>query len=110
MESANKRFDLIRDAATGERTRLYDQAYNVVEPGLAANQPNRRRQRRIAQYCEILRGCDDILEIGCGTGDLTAALVQMSGGQASGGRVSSVVAIDLSARRLEIAASRILTQ
>jgi len=105
MESANKRFDLIRDAATGERTRLYDQAYNVVEPGLAANQPNRRRQRRIAQYCEILRGRDDILEIGCGTGDLTAALVHVNGGQAGG-----VIAIDLSARRLEVAAGRILSQ
>jgi SAM-dependent methyltransferase len=101
MESADDRFHRILDAPADERAILYDHAYNVAEPGLTANNPNRRRRRRIAQYCGILRGRRDILEIGCGTGDLTAALAHLSDG---------VVAIDLSARRLEIAAARTLAQ
>jgi SAM-dependent methyltransferase len=93
----------LREADAQERERLYEQAYDrkpcdvVLDPA-AIPEWNARRRRRLRLYRRIM-GADvrDVLEIGCGTGDLTCALAQTA---------PHVVAIDLSSRELALAQMR----
>jgi ubiquinone/menaquinone biosynthesis C-methylase UbiE len=97
MKAADNPFRRLLEASAPERAQLYEECYNLVEPTLSAAPPSRRRLRRLNLWSRIMRGLSDVLEIGCGTGDLTAALVDQG---------QNVTAIDISARRLELAAQR----
>ena len=60
--------------------------------------PSKRRRKRIALYQAIIgRGHESILEIGCGSGDLTYALVDLA---------EKVVAIEISAEDIALARNR----
>lgn len=62
------------------------------------NSPSRRRQKRIRLYKSIIgKGHDQILEIGCGLGDLTSGLAE---------NALRVVGSDVSAKNIEVATIR----
>ena len=76
---------------------LYDQRY-ADRPQRATQLPAKRRLKRVALFKAIIgRGHQCILELGCGSGDLTYALVDHS---------EKVVGTDISANAIEIAALR----
>jgi len=77
---------------------LYDQRYGPQLAKRAGALPSKRRLKKIALYRAIIgRGHGSILEIGCGPGDLTYALVDQA---------ERVVAIDISAKAIELAKMR----
>ncbi|MDP2602336.1 MAG: class I SAM-dependent methyltransferase [Deltaproteobacteria bacterium] len=77
---------------------LYDQLYGPQLAKRAGALPSKRRLKKIALYEAIIgRGHESILEIGCGPGDLTYALVD---------HAEKVVAIDISATAIELARMR----
>ncbi len=93
----------LQDADPLEREHLYEQAYDRGA-GDAAPDPaaipewNARRRRRLRLYRHVMgAAARDVLEIGCGTGDLTCALAQGA---------PRVVAIDLASRELKLAQLR----
>jgi SAM-dependent methyltransferase len=93
----------LQDADSRERERLYEQAYDR-RAGDAAPDPaaipewNARRRRRLRLYRQVMgTAVREVLEIGCGTGDLTCALAQSA---------ARVVAIDLGSRQLQLAQLR----
>ncbi|HXV78479.1 MAG TPA: class I SAM-dependent methyltransferase [Candidatus Binatia bacterium] len=70
----------------------------IFESKLISDLPSKRRQKRIAIYREVIgRGHKAILEIGCGRGDLTYALVN---------HAEKVVGIDISVKGIELARKR----
>jgi ubiquinone/menaquinone biosynthesis C-methylase UbiE len=76
---------------------LYDQAY---EPKFQnrADFPSKARQKKIALYRKVIgRGHQAILEIGCGPGDLTYAIVD---------HAEKIVGTDISAKGVEWARNR----
>jgi len=96
-------YNELRDAAAGERERLYE-VLNDFDGGDASSDPTRvpdsntRRRRRLELYRSVMGvGVRDVLEIGCGTGDLTCVLARSA---------PHVVAIDLSTRKLGLARMR----
>lgn len=93
----------LQDADALEREQLYEQAY---DRGAGDTSPdpagipawNERRRRRLRLYRRVMGAAvREVLEIGCGTGDLTCALAQGA---------PHVVAIDLSSRELRLAQMR----
>ncbi len=77
---------------------LYDQRYGPQLAKRAGALPSKSRLKKIALYQAIIgRGHESILEIGCGWGDLTYALVDQA---------EKVVAIDISAKAIELAKLR----
>ncbi|HUY18019.1 MAG TPA: class I SAM-dependent methyltransferase [Candidatus Binataceae bacterium] len=93
----------LQNADPLEREQLYEQAYNRGA-GDAAPDPaaipewNARRRRRLKLYRRVMGAeARAVLEIGCGTGDLTCALARDT---------PRVVAIDLSSRELKLAQLR----
>ena len=77
---------------------LYDQRYGPQLVKRAGALPSKRRIKKIALYRSIIgRGHESILEIGCGPGDLTYALVDQA---------EKVMAIDISAKAIELAKMR----
>jgi SAM-dependent methyltransferase len=93
----------LREADALERERLYEQAYDRAPTGApvdpsAIPEWNARRRRRLKLYRHVMgAAARDVLEIGCGTGDLTCALARSA---------PRVVAIDLSTRELQLAQLR----
>jgi len=88
-------------APAADRTRiagqLYDRRYAAGSDRLS-RLPTKRRVRRIARYKAIIgRGHGRILELGCGLGDLTYALVE---------HADKVIGTDISANAIEIARAR----
>jgi ubiquinone/menaquinone biosynthesis C-methylase UbiE len=76
---------------------LYDQHYENRQ-GRANRLPTKRRLKRIAIYKAIIgHGNQSILELGCGSGDLTYSLVD---------HAEKIVGTDISANAVEIAAMR----
>lgn len=95
-------FDNLLNAPAADRKEvaelLYDQRYGPQLAKRAGVLPSKGRLKKIALYREIVgRGHESILEIGCGPGDLTYALVD---------RAEKVVAIDISAKAIELAKKR----
>lgn len=93
----------LRDAAAGERERLYE-IFNDFDGSDALQEPiqnpaaNAQRMRRLNLYRSVMgTAARDVIEIGCGTGDLTCVLAQSA---------PHVVAIDLSTRKLGLAQMR----
>jgi cyclopropane fatty-acyl-phospholipid synthase-like methyltransferase len=77
--------------------RLYDECY-ANKPGRATGLPAKRRLKRIALYKSIVgRGHQAILELGCGSGDLTYALVD---------HAERIIGTDISTNAIEIAGMR----
>ena len=76
---------------------LYDRSYKD-QPQKATELPTKRRQQRIALFKAII-GYEhqSILELGCGPGDLTYALID---------HAEKIVATDISANAIAIAAER----
>jgi SAM-dependent methyltransferase len=93
----------LQNADPLEREQLYEQAYDRgtsdTPPDPAAiPEWNARRRRRLRLYRRVMgAAARDVLEIGCGTGDLTCALAQSA---------PHVVAIDLDSRELKLAQLR----
>jgi len=93
----------LRDASAVERERLYELAYDhaagdAAPDAAAIPEWNARRRRRLKLYRRVMgAAARDVLEIGCGTGDLTCALARSA---------LHVVAIDLSTRELGLARMR----
>lgn len=89
------------EGALSNRESVYAEIYE----GLYSNRqveiirsPSKRRQKRIRLYQLIIgKGRGNILEIGCGSGDLTSELAQ---------NAARVVGIDVSARMIEMAKTR----
>lgn len=84
-------------ASAPERDALYKNMYEEHYRNVAKEsyQPTPRRRKRIATYCRFLgRDYDSILELGCGHGDLSYALLKHS---------KKVVATDISIRALSAA-------
>lgn len=79
---------------------LYDRAASQVGPDMGiVPQRSSRRIRRLSLYATIIGPMPgSVLEIGCGTGDLTCALAA---------NATRVVAIDLSSHSLEVAKLRL---
>jgi ubiquinone/menaquinone biosynthesis C-methylase UbiE len=76
---------------------LYDQRYEI-RPGKVDRLPAKRRLKRIAIYKAIIgHGHQSILELGCGSGDLTYALVDHG---------EKIVGTDISANAVELALLR----
>jgi ubiquinone/menaquinone biosynthesis C-methylase UbiE len=76
---------------------LYDQAFSS-ELHKRSGLPSKRRQKRIVIYRDVIgRGHKAILEIGCGRGDLTYALVD---------HAEKVVGIDIAVKWIEFAKTR----
>ena len=95
-------FDELLNAPAAARKQvaesLYDQRYGPRLAKRAGAFPSKRRRKKIALYQAIIgRGHESILEIGCGSGDLTYALVDQA---------ERVVAIDISAKAIELAKMR----
>ena len=99
--AAVNRFDDLVNAPAGDRKqiaeRLYDESY-AKRLGQSFERPNKRRLERIALFKQIIgTGNRCILELGCGSGDLTYALV---------GSAAKIVATDISANAVELAEKR----
>lgn len=76
---------------------LYDQRYEI-RPGKIDRLPAKRRLKRIGIYKSIIgQGHQSILELGCGSGDLTYALVD---------HAEKIVGTDISANAVELASLR----
>jgi 2-polyprenyl-3-methyl-5-hydroxy-6-metoxy-1,4-benzoquinol methylase len=76
---------------------LYNQRYEI-RPGKVDRLPAKRRLKRIAIYKSIIgHGHQSILELGCGPGDLTYALVD---------HAEKIVGTDISANAVELASLR----
>ncbi|MEA2658414.1 MAG: hypothetical protein QOF64_1005, partial [Candidatus Binatota bacterium] len=76
---------------------LYDQAYELKLQNRAGFR-SKERQKKIALYRKVIgRGYQAILEIGCGSGDLTYAIVD---------HAEKIVGTDISAKGVEWARSR----
>jgi ubiquinone/menaquinone biosynthesis C-methylase UbiE len=76
---------------------LYDQ-HHEIRPGKVDTLPAKRRLKRIAIYKSIIgQGHQSILELGCGSGDLTYALVD---------HAEKTVGTDISANAVELALLR----
>jgi ubiquinone/menaquinone biosynthesis C-methylase UbiE len=94
----------MRAATPSERAKLYAEIYDS-SPALANPQPGQlrapsaRRRRRLALYSRIIgTGHQSILEIGCGTGDLTCTLAELA---------RHVVGIDMAGAGLMVARERV---
>jgi ubiquinone/menaquinone biosynthesis C-methylase UbiE len=86
-------------AASGQRVTESpcDQGHHS-NPSKDSALPSKRRRKRIALYQAIIgRGHKSILEIGCGSGDLTYALVN---------HAEKIVAIEISAKDIALARMR----
>ena len=99
---ANNPYNRIKTAAPDERARIYAEIYDgdTSSPPTKADvrPPSARRRKRLALYSSIIgSGHEAILELGCGTGDLTCVLA---------GLAQQVVAIDMSSAALSIARQR----
>jgi SAM-dependent methyltransferase len=95
-------FDEIANAPAESRNEiaksLYDQRYALRLAKKAGELPSKRRREKITLYREIIgRGHKSILEIGCGSGDLTYALVD---------HAAKVVGTDIAAKGIELARMR----
>ena len=76
---------------------LYDQHYEI-RSGRADRLPAKRRLKRIAIYKAIIgQGHQAILELGCGSGDLTYSLAD---------HADRIVGTDISAKAVEMASTR----
>lgn len=89
-------------ASAGERAKIYAEIYDGGAPGALASHepraPSARRRKRLALYSSIVgAGHRRILEIGCGTGDLTCVLA---------GLAQNVVGVDMSGASLLMASQR----
>ena len=94
-------YDALLNAPPASRNKvaedLYDQHY-ANRQGRADKFPAKRRLKRIALYKAIIGyGHQSILELGCGSGDLTYSLVD---------HAEKIVGTDISANAVEIAAMR----
>ncbi len=88
------------DAAPGNREAAYAELYDAfhIDDREVNKLPSKRRRRRIALYQSIIgKGHTQILEIGCGLGDLTLGLA---------GNSNRVIGVDVSAKVIEIAKKR----
>lgn len=95
-------FDELLNAPAAARKKvaesLYDQRYAPQLERQAGERPSRSRLKKIALYQAIVgRGHEAILEIGCGRGDLTYALIE---------NAEKIVAIDISANAIDLAKKR----
>ncbi|HEV8341071.1 MAG TPA: class I SAM-dependent methyltransferase [Candidatus Binatia bacterium] len=84
----------------GDREAIYAEIYKGSHIGEEEinKLPSRRRQKRIHLYKSIIgKGHEQILEIGCGLGDLTSGLAE---------NARRVVGTDVSARNIEVAKIR----
>ncbi|SRR5579875_1071477 len=94
----------IREATAAERVKIYAEIYDsgpaVRSPGTdKVSAPSARRRRRLALYSKIIGGGHRaIVEIGCGSGDLTCALAELA---------QRVVGIDMAGAVLGLARERI---
>lgn len=83
-----------------DREAVYAEIYNGSHLGdeEIAKSPSKRRQRRIQLYKSIIgEGHEQILEVGCGLGDLTSGLAE---------NARRVVGTDVSAKNIEVAKIR----
>jgi SAM-dependent methyltransferase len=93
----------IRTASPQQRGKIYEEIYDRAADGAAQAEPVRtpmpRRRKRLSIYSRIIgAGHGAILELGCGSGDLTCALADLS---------ERVVGIDMSGESLAIARRRV---
>lgn len=102
MERPNINWRITR-AGHEQRESIYGEVYDGLYEDMErqANHmrpPARRRQKRISIYKAVIGvGHDQVLEIGCGMGDLTYALTN---------HAKKVIGIDVSAKALEFAWKR----
>ncbi|HEX6545835.1 MAG TPA: class I SAM-dependent methyltransferase [Bryobacteraceae bacterium] len=100
MATVNRFDDLVNAPAEDRKQiaeRLYDETY-AKRLRQSFKAPTRGRLKKIALYKQIIgTGNRCILELGCGSGDLTYALVD---------NAQKVVATDISANALELAGKR----
>ncbi len=93
-------YSRMRTADSRERAKIYAEIYDTA-PGAnvgAIRPPSDRRRRRLALYSRIIGpGHEAILELGCGSGDLTCVLA---------GLARRVVGIDMSGASLNLARRR----
>lgn len=95
-------FDEILNAPPASRNQvaeaIYDERYGLRGVKNAGELPSKRRRKKIALYRAIIGpGHESILEIGCGPGDLTYALVD---------HAQRVVGTDIAAKAIELARIR----
>lgn len=93
----------MRAAKPDERAKIYAEIYDASAPVAAdagpIRAPSARRRKRLALYSSIIGpGHGMILELGCGTGDLTCVLA---------GLAQRVAAIDMSGASLQVAGKRV---
>jgi len=100
MGAINRFDDLVNAPAENRKQiaeRLYDENY-AKRLGQSFKLPRKRRVERIALYKQIIgSGNKGILELGCGSGDLTYALVDSA---------KKIVATDISANAVALAEKR----
>jgi SAM-dependent methyltransferase len=98
----NNPYARMRNADPQERAKIYAEIYDAAAAGTAEAGVIRplsaRRRRRLALYAGIIgAGHEAILELGCGSGDLTCMLA---------GLTQRVVGIDVSGANIEMARAR----
>ncbi len=93
-------YERIRTAQPEQREKIYAEIYDGSAPGGKAefHQPTARRRGRLTLYSRVIgSGHQALLELGCGSGDLTCALVELA---------QRVVGIDMSSASLRLARQR----
>ncbi|MBF6568955.1 MAG: class I SAM-dependent methyltransferase [Candidatus Binataceae bacterium] len=101
-------FAALLQADQGSRGKLYETAYNhpgrkalpddILPDASRLPKIHARRARRLSLFKQVMgTPAGPVLEIGCGTGDLTVLMAQ---------NASKVVAIDLSSQQLKLARTR----
>jgi ubiquinone/menaquinone biosynthesis C-methylase UbiE len=94
-------YNRIRTADPEQREKIYAEIYDggAAEGRTGFHQPTARRNRRLAIYADAIGpGHQAILELGCGSGDLTCVLAKLA---------QRVVGIDLSSASLLAARERV---
>ena len=93
-------YERIRTADAQQREKIYAEIYDgsAAEGETGFQQPHARRRRRLAIYSRIIGpGHEAIVELGCGSGDLTCELAKLA---------QKVVGIDMSSSSLLTARQR----
>ncbi len=93
-------YERIRTADAQQREKIYAEIYDgsAAEGETGFQQPHARRRRRLAIYSRIIGpGHEAIVELGCGSGDLTCELAKLA---------QKVVGIDMSSASLLTARQR----
>jgi ubiquinone/menaquinone biosynthesis C-methylase UbiE len=91
-------YDDLLNAPPASRKKIAEDLYDQIRRGKVDRLPAKRRLERIAIYKSIIgHGHQSILELGCGSGDLTYALVD---------HTEKIIGTDISANAVELASLR----